>query len=536
MKIAALFIAFVLFGGVILQAQDVKTDLASATAATGFTVHKKGGDTVFTVRGSGIAGFPGILPSTRLFVNGGPLNGVTGYSSAAGGAGLLGRSLAPKGYAGIFQGRVHVDGRLGIGTSAPTTDLHVDGQVRITGGSPGAGKVLTSDATGLATWSTLSSSGNTLDKAYDEGGPGKGRTINATSGAVTVAGTDGFLSTGTLNSGSIPATGAGVRMMWYPKKAAWRAGEVSGTEWDDANIGVHSLAVGSDVTASGEKSLALGYNLKASGQSAVALGRSSDATATRAVTIGTSLQSTATSAITIGTGARATGQYSIALGSYVETNGKEGAVIIGDHSTTTRKFSSVDNGFTGRFAGGYQLFTTPTTFVGAQLLGNGNSWSSLSDSSRKEGFIPADGEAVLGRFRDLRLGSWNYREQNPFQFRHYGPMAQEWFAAFGHDGIGTIGNDTTLASADVDGVLCIAVQALEKRTTELRTAVEELTSAKNEIARLRRQVSAMEIRLAASEKNSERIDALMHLVRSLQENTQTMHPAQSALLHQEDTQ
>ncbi|MBK7148357.1 MAG: hypothetical protein IPH78_05925 [Bacteroidetes bacterium] len=41
---------------------------------------------------------------------------------------------------------------VGIGTPSPTAKLEVNGQVKITGGSPGAGKVLISDATGLATW------------------------------------------------------------------------------------------------------------------------------------------------------------------------------------------------------------------------------------------------------------------------------------------------------------------------------------------------------------------------------------------------
>ena len=43
-------------------------------------------------------------------------------------------------------------GNVGIGTTAPGAKLEVAGQVKITGGSPGANKVLTSDASGLATW------------------------------------------------------------------------------------------------------------------------------------------------------------------------------------------------------------------------------------------------------------------------------------------------------------------------------------------------------------------------------------------------
>jgi len=48
-------------------------------------------------------------------------------------------------------------GNVGIGTESPTQTLDVDGQVRIRGGAPGAGKVLTSSADGTGTWTDAAS-------------------------------------------------------------------------------------------------------------------------------------------------------------------------------------------------------------------------------------------------------------------------------------------------------------------------------------------------------------------------------------------
>jgi hypothetical protein len=79
-----------------------------------------------------------------------------------------------------------------------------------------------------------------------------------------------------------------------------------------------------------------------------------------------------------------------------------------------------------------------------------------------------NGEEVLRKIRGFELTSWNFIGHDPREFRHYGPMAQDFFAACGHDSVGKIGTETTINSGDIAGILMIAVQALEKRTAKLK--------------------------------------------------------------------
>ena len=62
------------------------------------------------------------------------------------------------------------NGNVGIGTSNPSAKLDVSGQIKITGGTPGIGKVLTSDATGLATWQEFQSSNVEASTLWTESG------------------------------------------------------------------------------------------------------------------------------------------------------------------------------------------------------------------------------------------------------------------------------------------------------------------------------------------------------------------------------
>jgi hypothetical protein len=73
-------------------------------------------------------------------------------------------------------------GNLGLGTNSPTARLHVNGQVRITGGAPAAGKVLTSDTSGMAAWSATRSSPQVV--VVDAAGNGDFTSVSAALAAI----------------------------------------------------------------------------------------------------------------------------------------------------------------------------------------------------------------------------------------------------------------------------------------------------------------------------------------------------------------
>jgi hypothetical protein len=113
-----------------------------------------------------------------------------------------------------------------------------------------------------------------------------------------------------------------------------------------------------------------------------------------------------------------------------------------------------------------------------------------SDKTKKENFLPVDGEKVLRKIRGFELTSWNFIGHDPKEFRHYGPMAQDFFAAFGHDGVGNIGTETTINSGDMAGILMIAVQALEKRTAELKQKDAQIAALTAQVEDLKSIVAA----------------------------------------------
>lgn len=319
--------------------------------------------------------------------------------------------------------------------------------------------------------------------------------------------TNGFAVSGTPGVGSIPAMGPGVRLMWYPAKAAFRAGSV-GTSWDDANIGMHSFATGLEGTASGASSFAAGAFSIASGGASTALGEATTASGAHATAMGhltaasglaafssgtgttasggnstamglsttaSGSQSTAMGRATTASGENATamgysttasGEYSTALGKNASTNGKKGAFVYGDNTGFDLVVAQADNQFAVRaqrlwFGKNNSVTATVGRFIETSTgayLSTGGAWVSSSDIAKKTEFQEVDGEVVLGRLAAMPIRTWRYKEEGA-GVRHMGPTAQDFRGAFG------LGDtDKAIAGIDADGVSLAAIQALAKRT------------------------------------------------------------------------
>ncbi|MBK8686273.1 MAG: hypothetical protein IPN26_15555 [Bacteroidetes bacterium] len=202
----------------------------------------------------------------------------------------------------VEQMRISPAGQLGIGTNSPSAKLDVNGQIRIQGGSPGLGKVLVSDATGLASWQTPGAgSGGTLDQAYDFGGSGLGRNIQADAGAVWIQGTDGLFVTGILGQGNaLGLSGSGTKMFFHPKKSAFRVGSVNANFWDEDSLGIYSFSAGFDTKAFGSASAAIGVGNTAKGNASMAFGAYSEALGDNSISIGDNTISKAYSSAAFG--------------------------------------------------------------------------------------------------------------------------------------------------------------------------------------------------------------------------------------------
>lgn len=143
-----------------------------------------------------------------------------------------------------------------------------------------------------------------------------------------------------------------------------------------------------------------------------------------------------------------------------------GTFVWGDNSFADIESTDI-NQFIARAAGGFFLYTNASLTSGVTLSGGGSSWSSVSDRNVKENFREVDGRDILERLISIPIQTWNYIAQDP-SVKHIGPMAQDFYAAFG---LGE--DDLRINTINADGVSFAAIQGLNKK---LETEVERLES------------------------------------------------------------
>ena len=138
-------------------------------------------------------------------------------------------------------------------------------------------------------------------------------------------------------------------------------------------------------------------------------------------------------------------------------------------------------------------------------------------AARKEKILPVNGEDFLHKISQFKLGTWNYKGQDSKTFRHYGPMAQDFHNAFGHDALGNIGCDTFINQQDFLGVSFIAIQALEKRT-------EKIEQQQKQILDLKKQNENLS---ANNEKLQQELQVLLSTVSALDKKVEVLASLQN---------
>lgn len=293
-------------------------------------------------------------------------------------------------------------------------------------------------------------------------------------------GDNGFLISGTHGSGASQVF-TGDRLVYYPKKSHFYVG--GGTiNLNDSYIGDYSFASGFNNTPRGDYSTAFGYACSSNGEASFASGYASQANGNYSFAQGQNSIVNGVSAIGMGRAANSHGLASIALGyhpaatkahavsmgyycSALDTSAyalgyranvsHKGSFLYADASSTSATFySTAENQFMVRAAGGTIFYSATDLSTGVTLPAGGGAWASVSDSTKKENILPVDEIDILNKLKSIEVSEWNYKTQDS-SIRHIGPMAQDFYALFGYGE-----SDTTITTIDIDGVNMAALKGL----------------------------------------------------------------------------
>jgi len=200
--------------------------------------------------------------------------------------------------------------KIGIGTNNPTAKLQVNGSIRFVDGNQAAGRVLTSDGNGNATWQDASGGGGTAS----------GWELTGNS-----VGNNDFLGTTNFQALRLRANNQQVALFDTGGGIAIGRNAV-------ANNFNNGTAVGTNTDASGQNSSAFGFTASATGQNATAIGFGADAPNQTTIILGNNDTSTNFGSSRIGIGTNAPTAKLQVNGSirYVDGNEAAGLVLTSD--------------------------------------------------------------------------------------------------------------------------------------------------------------------------------------------------------------
>ncbi len=282
---------------------------------------------------------------------------------------------------------------------------------------------------------------NTLDRAYDQGGNGAGKTITADNGSVEINGTDGFLATGSFGNGTeITSAPNTAQMFFNPVKAAFRAGYVTGNQWDAGEYRNYSFATGYDQIVKFRQSFAANSNnsLDTRSRYSAGFGTQNRAMEPANFVIGANNTSSENNAIAIGNTTRARAKNSLAggVGNYAISIAE---VVLGTYAKRYNRHDDSDTDSDSQI----KFYTDDRIFA----VGNGTSDTQRSDALEiwKDGSIKINDSYALPK-SDGSNGQVMKITANGVKWRHAGTSkdTRTTFTMYA-DGIYPI-NSTTDAS------------------------------------------------------------------------------------------
>ena len=195
---------------------------------------------------------------------------------------------------------------------------------------------------------------------------------------------------------------------------------------------------------------------------------------------------------------RALGTFSFAAGNQAQAASNHPGVFLFADSSDFAFVSSRPDEFAARATGGVRFVTTLNEdgmpFIGVRLAPGSGSWETLSDRNAKTTILPIDGRQILDSLMSVPISTWRYKGQlEPVQ--HIGPMAQDFYAAFGMGG-----DEHYIGTVDADGIALAAIQGLYQVVQEKDSRISALQA---ENVNQAKRLNELEAHLAILEKRIE---------------------------------